>query len=94
MREKNELPPHIHKNRDESHVVLKGELELFILDKNGAVLNRIVNSSEDKNISTVPSNYGHLTRPISDFVIYLEIKNGPHTEFKRIALILILIIPR
>ena len=31
-------PPHIHKNRDESHVVLKGDLELFILDKNGAVL--------------------------------------------------------
>ena len=82
-RKKMNYPPHIHKNRDESHVVLKGDLELFILDKNGAVLKRIVNSSKDKNISTVPANFGHLTRPISDFVIYLEIKNGPHTEFKK-----------
>ena len=82
-RKKMHYPPHIHKYREESHVVLKGDLELFILDKNGAVLKRIVNSSEDKNISTVPANFGHLTRPISNFVIYLEIKNGPHTEFKK-----------
>ena len=71
------------KYREESHIVLKGDLELFILDKNGAVLKKDRKFLEDKNISNVPSNYGHLTRPISDFVIYLEIKNGPHTEFKK-----------
>ena len=75
-------PPHMHKNRDESHIVFEGDLELFILNKNGAVLKKIVNSHKEKNISTVPPNLNHLTRPISDYVIYLEIKNGPHTPFQ------------
>ena len=75
-------PPHIHKNRDESHIVLKGDLELFVLNNNGAVLKRIVNSYKDKKISTVPPNFAHLTRPLTDFVIYLELKNGPHTSFQ------------
>ena len=39
-------------------------------------------SSEDKLISNVPSELSHLTRPLTDEVIYLEIKNGPHTPFK------------
>ena len=75
-------PPHMHKNRDESHIVFEGDLELFILNKNGAVLKKIVNSHKEKNISTVPPNLNHLTRPISDYVIYLEMKNGPHTPFQ------------
>ena len=74
-------PPHIHTNRSETHIVLKGSLELFILDKNGAVLETHINSENDSNITTVSSPIPHLTRPISEFVIYLEIKNGPHTPF-------------
>ena len=76
-------PPHIHKNRDESHIVFEGDLELFILNKNGAVLKRIVNSNKERIISTVPPDIEHLTRPLSDYVIYLEIKNGPHTSFQK-----------
>ena len=37
---------------------------------------------KDKKISTVHPNFAHLTRPLTDFVIYLEIKNGPHTAFQ------------
>ena len=75
-------PPHMHKNRDESHIVFEGDLELFILNKNGAVLKRIVNSDKERKISTVPPDIHHLTRPISDYVIYLEMKNGPHKPFQ------------
>ena len=80
-RKKIYYPPHIHKNRDESHIVFHGALELFILDNNGTVVNRIVNSDRNKIISTVPPNFAHLTRPLTDYVIYLEMKNGPHKSF-------------
>ena len=75
-------PPHTHKKRVETHIVLRGALEVFILNKNGSVSQRFVNTSEDKFISNVPSEFSHLTRPITNEVIYLEIKNGPHTPFK------------
>ena len=74
-------PPHTHKNRSETHIVIKGSLELFILDQYGSVLETHLNSEHDQNITTVASAIPHLTRPISEYVIYLEIKNGPHTPF-------------
>ena len=74
-------PPHIHKNRDESHIVLKGDLELFVLNNNGAVLKRIVNSIKIRKFQLCPQ-FCSFNKTLTDFVIYLEIKNGPHTSFQ------------
>ena len=75
-------PPHVHSNRDEMHIVLFGSLEVFILNPNGSYLSSYISSASSNSFSSVLANQPHLTRPHTEQVVYLEIKDGAHTSFK------------
>ena len=75
-------PPHIHVDREELHFVLSGSLELHFLTHSGCSDHSILCNADTNVFSVVPKGTPHLTRPRSDIVIYLELKNGPHVNFK------------
>ena len=75
-------PPHIHVDREELHFVLRGSLEIHYLTNSGISNHSILCSSESNTFTSVPKGIPHLTRPHSDSVIYLELKNGPHVCFQ------------
>jgi cupin fold WbuC family metalloprotein len=76
-------PPHIHSDRDEMHIVLRGSLEVYLLNSDGSHLSSIVSSASSNSYSSISSGQPHLTRPHTDHVVYLEIKDGPHTSFEQ-----------
>ncbi len=75
-------PPHVHKKRDEIHYVYDGELELHTLDSQGYRINSNINKENSNSFSLFTANCYHLTRPRYNYVIYLEIKNGPLSNFE------------
>lgn len=75
-------PPHIHKNRDEMHLVLHGSLEIYLLNPDGSHHSSSISNESFNTMTTVFSNSPHLTRPHTSFVVYLECKNGIHSNFQ------------
>lgn len=74
-------PPHIHHQRDEIHYVLEGALEVHYLDIDGNPINHMLNQENSNQFTLVTSSTPHLTIPMNSYVIYLELKNGPLSEF-------------
>ena len=75
-------PPHKHKQRTEIHLVHEGTLGVYMITDNGYPESIKYNTEKDNKVTIVPENQLHLTLPISEYVIYTEIKDGKHTPFK------------
>ena len=67
-------PPHIHIDREELHFVLRGSLEIHYLTNSGDSERSILSSSDTQSFTSVPKGIPHLTRPHSEYVVYLELK--------------------
>jgi cupin fold WbuC family metalloprotein len=74
-------PPHVHQNRDELHYVYEGVLEIHKLDNIGNSIESSTNEAESSTFSSISSGTPHLTIPRTEIVVYLEVKNGPSTNF-------------
>ena len=75
-------PPHIHIDREELHFVLQGSLEIHYLTNSGDSERSILCSSDTQSFTSVHQGIPHLTRPHSEYVVYLELKNGPNVQFQ------------
>jgi len=76
-------PPHSHLARTELHYVYSGALIVCYLDQTGQYLSSIVNHKGSGQFTCIQPGVPHLTMPYSEFVIYPEIKDGPHTSFQQ-----------
>lgn len=77
------LPPHRHRDKDESILVLRGRVVSFIFDDTGAILQQaIVDPREDVYGFDIPAGEWHgLLVLESDTVVY-EAKKGPYEPLK------------
>ena len=72
--------PHKHMNKTESFHMIRGSLWLFVFDDRGAVIEKFKMSDNRDNgflVYRLEKNYWHTIIPISDFVVFHEVRKGP-----------------
>jgi len=74
-------PTHVHKNRHEVHYLLEGILSLHIIHSDGSKKQTLLSSVANPQVTSIEPGTPHVAIPISKSVVYLEIKNGPNTDF-------------
>ena len=82
----NYFRPHIHPvNVSESYTVIKGKLNIYLLDKNKKMIKKIFLEETSKK-SKLPCFYHlarsefHLVLPVSDETIYYEVSCGKYSD--------------
>lgn len=74
------VPPHKHIAKSESFHIIKGKLNVVIFNNDGSIL-KVVPMSEYSSDKTffyrLPENYFHTVVPLSHWVVFHEITNGP-----------------
>lgn len=74
--------PHKHKFKTESFHVIEGSFIVVIFDNEGKVVSKIIMGNKRGNnlLCRLGENIWHMIIPISDFVIFHEITNGPYKK--------------
>ena len=86
------IRPHKHpKNISESYHLIKGALNVYVLDDNGKVINliklRSQNYKNNKNngcMYRLSKSLFHLTIPVSKWTVYHEVTTGPFNKNKMV----------
>ena len=74
-------PPHSHSTNTELHFVFFGKLAVVLTDDSGSVISSVLNHSDVNHITRVPPKVNHLLVPLTDFVVYMELTDGPKAAF-------------
>ena len=74
-------PPHSHVANTELHSVFFGKMAVILTDESGRAISSVVNQSDVNLITRVPPKVKHLLVPLTDYVVYMELKNGPIANF-------------
>ena len=74
--------PHRHMFKTETFHLIEGKMRIFIFDDKGSVSNQIFMDSENKTtnfLCRLEKKIWHMVVPLTDFVVFHEITNGPYT---------------
>lgn len=69
--------PHKHLTKGESFHIIEGSMAVFTFDDQGAVTDACILDNAGNFIYKVGINMYHAVMPLSDFVVYHEVKPGP-----------------
>jgi len=69
--------PHKHLNKGETFCILEGRMGIFSFNDEGGVIDSCILDPKDSVIYKVKANMYHAVMPISELVVYLEVKLGP-----------------
>lgn len=75
--------PHKHKRKTETFHLIEGSFFLVVFDRNGKIVRKIFMSDQDKRgglLCRFNKNIWHTVIPLSDFVVFHEITNGPYVK--------------
>ncbi len=75
------IKPHKHIKKTESFHVIEGSFFLVIFDKNGKKIESILIDGKKRKsnfICRINKNIWHMIVPITDFVVFHEVTNGPY----------------
>lgn len=72
--------PDKHLYTTESNILLKGKLLVVFFEENGEIQKAFIMESEDLFYYRCGKNQYHMTIPLTDVAVYIEIKEGPFNE--------------
>lgn len=73
------LPPHRHRDKEETYLLLRGSMWVFFYDELGNVTDKaLLNPSEGKYGLEIPSGTWHNIVALESGTVIFEIKKGPY----------------
>lgn len=72
--------PDKHLNTTESNIILKGKLLVVLFSDEGKINETFILEPENTFYYRCERNQYHMTIPLSDVAVYIEIKEGPFTK--------------
>lgn len=72
--------PDKHTETTESNIVLRGKLLVILFEEDGKIKEAFILSSEEMFYYRCKKNQYHMTIPLTDVAVYIEIKEGPFDE--------------
>lgn len=71
------IRPHKHMNNTESNYIIEGEMFVIVFDDYGNIKDTFKLSKEENIAFRISKNYWHSIIPLSENVIFIEVKLGP-----------------
>lgn len=75
---------HKHLETSEMNMIIKGRLLVILFDEMGVICRSFVLEQGKKILFRIKHNQYHLSVPLSNIVVFLEIKSGPFDRSKNI----------
>lgn len=76
--------PDKHKNTTESNIILRGKLLVVLFSEEGNIQSSFILDPENIFYYRCEKNQYHMTLPLTDTAVYIEIKEGPFDEHSNV----------
>ncbi len=77
--------PHKHPKKSESFFIIEGSCLLVVFNESGKIREKVIlggGKVSSSIICRVPKNTWHSVFPLTDYIIFYEVKNGPFVKDK------------